>query len=242
MRKLLLICSSALLLLSSCGSSSKASGGGTPGGGSPTGTHELVGTFAVAAGVCSSATATPTGSFLQMLGGGGAIVKNSFGKCANADYTPLKPGSRGGLTTGSYEPNPTPPFAGSSATASQIFLPADFFGSNFGVSTNPVDPQTHTPVPPPSITSTAGILSGNVSSVSVAYNGAYFNQGSPKPDGTYPGSTKALTGTISCTGAFTIQWQSQIVGGAFNNFTGVWHLSGTFTPASGTAAKAVGCS
>lgn len=221
-----------------CGSSGSKSSGASSGGGAgapsasskPTGTHQLLGTFVPTAGVCSSASAVPSGSYLEMLGGGGAVVKNSFGGCANAAYSPLKPGVKG-LVTGSYQPAPT----------DAIFEPTNFFGSDFTVNTAPVDAQTKAKVPPLSIESNAGALSGNLEALSVAYNGAYFNQGAPKPDGTYPGSTKALSGTISCDGSFTMQWQSQIVGGAFNNFTGVWHLAGRFVPASGTPAKALGC-
>jgi len=51
-----------------------------------------------------------------------------------------------------------------------------------------------------------------------------------------------VTGTITCSGAFTLTWQSQIVGGPFNDFTGHWNLSGTFKPAKGTLAAALGCS
>lgn len=223
-----------IIALAGCGSSggSATSGSGSPGGaGKPAGTHQLVGTFRITAGACSSATATPSGSYLQMLGGGGAIVKNSFGGCANASYTPLKPGTKG-LVTGSYEPSPP----------DAIFSPANFFGSDFTVNTAPIDSQTKQKVPPPAVQSSSGQLTGNLEAMDVSYNGAYFNQGAPKPGGAYPGSTKAMSGTIACDGAYTIQWQSQIAGGAFNNFTGVWHLTGTFVPSSGSASHALGCS
>lgn len=215
-----------------CGSGSKSGAGRSAPEASakPTGTHQLVGTFVPTAGVCSSPSAVPSGSYLQMLGGGGAVVKNSFGGCADAAYTPLKPGATG-LVTGSFQPSPP----------DAIFAPTNFFGSKFTLNTAPVDAQSNAKVPPPSIQSESGQLSGNLQALSVAYNGAHFNQGAPKPDGTLPGSTKALSGTISCDGSFTMQWQSQIVGGAFNNFTGVWHLAGRFVPASGTPAKALGC-
>lgn len=228
-----ILLAAAAMGLAACGSSSKptASPAAKPSGaGAPTGTHTLVGTFMPSAGTCASATSTPTGSYLEMLGQGGSIVKNSFGGCANAQYTPLKPGTEG-LKTGSYQPSPP----------NAIFQPANFFGSDFTVNTDQVDRQANTSVPPPSIVSNGGHLTGNMEAVDVAYNGAYFNQGAPKPGGGYPGSTKPLTGSISCSGSFEIQWQSQIVGGAFNNFTGVWHLSGTFIPSSGSVASALGC-
>lgn len=235
--------------LAACGSSSHPSA-------APTTTHStapapasatpraLVGTFEITAGACTSATATPTGSWLGMLGAGGAgFIKNPGGGCANADYTVLRPGVNGGLITGSYQPNPTPAFTASGgARADGIVMPATFYGSGFAMSTDPVDPQTHLHVPAPSVTDTAGRLTGNFEAVSVAYNSAYFNQGAPKPGGTYPGLTRAVSGTISCSGAYSLTWQSLIVGGAFNGFTGRWHLTGTFRPASGTLAAALGCS
>lgn len=241
MRKILLLVPIMAVTLAACGGSSSSSSTTAAGNGKPTGSHSLVGTFKITTGACSSATAVPTGSYLQMEGNGGAVVKNSFGGCANATYTPLKPGTKGGLVTGSYEPNPTPPFSGSNGLADQIVQPASFFGSAFALSTQAVDPQTGTHVPPPTVTSDNGQISGNLAALDVAYNAAYFNQGAPKPDGAYPGTTKALSGTISCDGTFSMQWQSLIVGGAFNNYTGIWHLTGTFTPTSGTPAHALGC-
>jgi hypothetical protein len=59
-----------------------------------------------------------------------------------------------------------------------------------------------------------------------------FNQDSPKPDGSRPGLTRALSGTYhSKTHAFVITWTSQVVGDPFNGFTGLWHRNGTFAPA-----------
>ena len=61
------------------------------------------------------------------------------------------------------------------------------------------------------------------------WNRQYFNQGSPKPDGSKPGITSPVTGTFDAkTRAFTLEWTSSIVGGPFNGFTGQWHLEGTY--------------
>jgi hypothetical protein len=68
----------------------------------------------------------------------------------------------------------------------------------------------------------------------VTWNNQYFNQGSPKPDGSYPGNTRPATGTYDAgTGAFTLSWTSQVQGGPFDKFTGQWHLAGRFVPSSG---------
>jgi hypothetical protein len=40
-----------------------------------------------------------------------------------------------------------------------------------------------------------------------------------------------VTGTYNSeTKAYTLEWTSQIVGGAFNNFSASWHFEGTFEP------------
>ena len=75
-------------------------------------------------------------------------------------------------------------------------------------------------------------LSGQIESWSAAWNKQYFNQGSPKPDGTSPGLTAPVSGTYdAATGAYVLTWASQVVGGPFNGFTGYWHLQGTFVDA-----------
>ena len=62
-----------------------------------------------------------------------------------------------------------------------------------------------------------------------AYGDQEFNQGAPKPDGSSPGETIAVSGTDDeATGAYALEWAGQIVGGSFDGFTGVWHLAGTF--------------
>ena len=77
-----------------------------------------------------------------------------------------------------------------------------------------------------------GKLSGQIEAWSAAWNKLYFNQGSPKPNGSHPGLTLPLSGTYNAsTHAFVITWTSQVVGGPFNGFTGHWHLAGTFFPA-----------
>jgi hypothetical protein len=41
--------------------------------------------------------------------------------------------------------------------------------------------------------------------------------------------TTAPSGTLDArTGKYTLQWTSQIAGGPFNGFTGIWHREGTF--------------
>jgi hypothetical protein len=221
----------ALLLLAAC------SGGepSDPDADAPR-TGELVGTFGVAAGACA-ADGTRSGSFFRMVQPGGTLadgpfVSNADSLCADKTWTPLAPGSDGGLVTGAYQPQPEPAFAGSDGAAAAILQPTSFFAVKFAAATNDTDPQTGELAPPPRIVAAAdGSLSGDLSAVGVAWNQQHFNQGAPKPGGGEAGITSGPSGAYDPdTGAYTLEWASQIVGGPFNNFTGVWRLEGAFAP------------
>lgn len=203
----------------------------------------LVGTFTVTPGSCSGGTAT--GTYLRMvLSGGtnaaGPYFSNSDSSCSDNTYTPLAPGTDKGLVTGSYQPEPSPSFDGSgNALANRITAPVAFEGIRFATATNPVDPQTGLHVPAPSIAANGTTLSGNVQSFAVSWNNQQFNQGSPKPDGSSPGNTTPVTGVYSpSTGAYTLQWSSQVVGGPFNGFSAFWNVTGVFIPAAGASPAA----
>ncbi|HET6963955.1 MAG TPA: hypothetical protein VFH58_04225 [Acidimicrobiales bacterium] len=204
---------------------SSSSGGGTV----------LTGTFKITAGSCSGGI---SGSWFRMLTPTGGPVSNSNSPCSDQTYTPLTPGTDGGLVTGGYQPDPSPAFDGAgNGLARRIFQPAKFYGVEFSVATDPTDPQTGAAVAAPSISSSGGNLSGDLRAITVSWNNQHFNQGAPKPDGTRPGKTSGPTGTYNpATGAYKITWASQIVGGPFNNFTGTWQIEGTFVPAATPAA------
>lgn len=198
----------------------------------------LVGTFKVKAAECSTAGAPTSGSYFRMLQSGGSLeagpfLPNGDSTCADTGYTPLAPGTDGGLRTGKFQSNPDPAFdATGNGLATAIFVPTKFFGVDFAVSTNKTDPESGETDTAPAIRAKGKKLSGNLEAVSVAYGGQQFNQGAPKPDGSLPGNTKVLSGTYNAkTGAYTIEWSSQIIGGPFDGFTGVWHLEGTFAKA-----------
>ncbi len=201
----------------------------------------LTGTFRLTKATCGGEV---SGTWFRMIQPGGdadgPFVSNSDSPCADTSYTPLAPGSDGGLVTGAYQPQPNPAFSTTGhALARRITAPARFFGVDFGTATNAVDPQTGTAVPAPTINATGGTLSGDLRAFAASWNNQHFNQGAPKPDGSTPGATAAPTGTYdAATGAFTIKWTSQIVGGPFNNFTGQWHLEGTFVGAATSGAAA----
>jgi hypothetical protein len=199
----------------------------------------LVGTFRITPGAYS-ASAGPSGSYFRMLVPGGTLngadtnyIPNSSSSASDLTYTLLSPGSQGGLVTGSYQPAPSPAFDGTgNALSARIIRPTPFEAINFSVETQTPDAQTATSVPAPSISTSGGHLTGNLEAFSASWNNNYFNQGSPKPGGTFPDLTAGPTGTYnSTTGAYTLTWTSAIVGGPFNGYTGQWVLAGTFAPA-----------
>jgi hypothetical protein len=206
----------------------------------------LAGTLKLQAGSCAGGE---TGSYFRMIlpgktanGPDSSYISNGNSTCSDETYTLLGPGTDGGLVIGGYQPGPSPAFDGSgNSLASQITEPVAFFGIKFSVDTSAVDAQTGQSVPVPSLNvDGSGDLSGNLEAVSAAWNNQYFNQGSPKPGGATPGLTAGPTGTYnSSTGAITLDWTSQIVGGPFNSFTGQWHFTGTFTLNPGSAPTTV---
>jgi hypothetical protein len=208
---------------------------GASGAGKP-----LVGTFKLDPGSCVGYTVS--GTYFRMIFPNGSIKSGRFffnpdSLCSNKGYTLAVPGSAGGLVTGRYQPNPKPAFdSHGGALSNQIVQPQGFTAINFSIATNPTDPQTGKAVPAPKIINTNGKLSGQLEAWSAAWNKLYFNQGSPKPGGSRPGLTTSLKGTYNAkTHAFVLTWTSQVVGGPFDDFTGYWHLSGTFVPAKGSA-------
>ena len=207
------------------------------------GSAPLVGTFRITAGDCGS---TLSGSFFRMIQPGGSaagpFVTNSDSPCGDKSHTPLRPGTDGGLVTRTFQSQPASPFdsAGNGKSA-RITAPQKFYGVDFATATNATDPQTGTKVSAPEIQVNGTALSGDVRAFAASWNNQHFNQGAPKPDGTTPGNTKAPSGTIDPnTGAFRLEWTSLIVGGPFNNFTGVWKLEGTFVSNEAAASSGGG--
>ena len=208
-------------------------------GAAPAKSKKLVGTFEVDPGACDVGGEVTGSSFTMIQPGGtveaGPFLPNVDSSCSNKEHTLLEPGSDGGLITGKYQPQPGPPFdAAGNGLADRVLVPTAFFGVKFAVSTNKTDPQTGEQVPAVSIKAKGSKLTGTTTAFGVGYGNQQFNQGAPKPDGELPGLTQMLTGTYdSETREFEIEWVSQIVGGPFNDFTGIWHLEGTFKPAKG---------
>jgi len=194
----------------------------------------LVGLFRFTPGAYAGGTAT--GSYIRLVLAGGTREKGPFFPNPSSKattYTLLSPGTDGGLRTGVYQPAPSPPFSGAGdALANRIIAPQRFALINYSAQTSPKDPQTGADVPAPAISlGSDGTLSGQLQAFAAQWNKQNFNVGSPKPDGSFPGLTSPVTGTYNAeTKAFTLEWTSQIVGGAFNNFSAAWHFEGTFEP------------
>jgi hypothetical protein len=196
----------------------------------------LVGLFKYNAGGYSGGRAS--GSHVRLVLPGGSVERGPYFANPNSkggSYTLISHGGEGGLKTGAYQEPPSPAFGKSGdALVNRIMAPQPFAFIRYSASTSPKDPQTGVDVPAPSISVSGGQLTGDLRSFSASWNKQFFNQGSPKPDGSSPGLTRPVSGTYNTeTKAFTLDWTSQIVGGPFNNFTGVWHLEGVFEPRCG---------
>ena len=194
---------------------------------------QLLGTFKLTPGSYSNGAAH--GSWFRMILPGGTAANGPYftnpdSAAGDRNFTLLEPGTDGGLQTSAFQPAPTPAFDGNgNALSSRIIRPTRFAGVNFSVATAKTDTQTNTGVGVPVIKLDGGKLSGDVRAFAAHWNNQWFNQGSPKPDGSRPGITAPVTGTYDeKTNAFVLEWASSIVGGPFNGFTGLWHLEGNF--------------
>jgi hypothetical protein len=217
--------------LALAGSADRASASAHAAGG-----KALSGTFRLAPGRYASGRAS--GTYFRMIfpGGGRKYFKNPDSGAKDKTYTLLRPGSDGGLITGRFQRHPSPPFDGSgNSRASAIIRPQKFAAIAFGLATLPKDPQSGKTVPAPSVRANGSRLTAYVQALTAEWNKQYFNQGAPKPGSSRPTATGSYNAR---TGAFVLQWTSRIKGGAFNGFTGFWHLAGTFRPARASAAAA----
>lgn len=203
----------------------------------------LSGTFVLTGGTCAGAGAN--GTYFRMINptgnASGPFLDNGDSPCQSKSYTLLQPGTDGGLILGTYQSEASPAFdSAGNSLSKRLIKPVSFFGVNFSGSTNATDPQTKGKTALPTLSADAsGKVTGDLRAFAASWNKQEFNQGAPKPDGSKPGITSTPTGTYNAsTGALTIQWTSQIVGGPFDKFTGLWHLTGTLRSAGTAPAPA----
>ncbi|WP_245717155.1 hypothetical protein [Nocardia jejuensis] len=228
----------------------------------PSAPENLVGLLRFTPGAVSGDSVS--GTWFRMVQPGGTPEKGPY--MPNGDSpaqagatTLLEPGSEGGLRIGAFQSEPEPGFAQGNSLSASITKPTKFFAVEFGISTNPVDPQTQREVAPPTVVRDGNTLTANLSSWAASWNDQEFNQGAPKPpekQGAQIAGAEQVqkvwdfvahrwfdqpkadtpqgpsaTGTYDpATRKFTLEWTSLIVGGPFNSFTGVWHLEGVFEP------------
>lgn len=230
-RVLLALLATVAVVAASCGGDSGDGGGG--GSSDEGGQQELAGLFKIDPGECAGAEVS--GSYFRMIQSGGKLdgpfVSNGDSPCKDKTYTGLRPGSDGGLITGTLQSHPDPALDDKgNGLASKIIQPQPWFAVAFACTTNSPDMQSEDETSPPVIrVDGEGNLTGDTSAFSCAWNGQFFNQGAPKADGSSPGLTSPVTGTYDAdSGRYTLEWTSTIVGGAFDKFTGVWHLEGVF--------------
>lgn len=191
------------------------------------GSRALNGTFRLQSGSFSGGKGHGT-YFRMIYPGGKKYFPNPDSKAADKTFILGVAGRDGGLETGVYQSHPNPPFDGKgNARANRIIKPGSFSGIRFSVATLKVDPQTKKSVAATSASVSGTKLTVRIPGYTAEWNGQFFNQGAPKPDG----SGSVATGTYNATTKrFVLQWTSPVKGGAFNGFTGLWHFEGTFSP------------
>src|SRR5439155_19195577 len=107
----------------------------------------LNGLFRIGAGQCGSQGVT-RGSYFRMVQPGGTVAQGAFvtngdSPCPDKTWTPLDPGTDGGLRTGAYQQQPAAAFDGAgNAVSNRITKPKKWFAVAFALATNQRDPQT----------------------------------------------------------------------------------------------------
>ena len=198
--------------------------------------HVLPAAALLAVAVPSTAAAEPLNgtfrigsgsSFRMVFPGGKRYFANPDSSSRDKTVTRLRAGRDGGLRTGIFQSHPRPAFdKRGNSLAAAIIRPVTFAGIRFGLATLSRDPQSRRGTGRPVINRRGRALSGRLAAFTAEWNNQYFNQGSPKPGGS--GQVRGRYNPR--THRYTLDWRSRIKGGAFDGFTGVWHLEGTFRP------------
>lgn len=231
--KRIIMAAAALAILgltAGCGGNAKA-----------TASTRLIGLFKLTPGQCTTAQAKPTGSYLIAISAAeNHAVTNKRGGCTNPAYTPLNPGSDGGLVTGAFQTEATPAFdARRDATASRIVTPVSFGHFKFGLSTNPRDEQDapggKPTFPAPVAIDTKGALAIDLRSLVLLYAGKANSTCKQSSGlGCWELGSKSASGTYDATThQFVVDWFS---GESFvpNGDSVEVHLEGTFVPGGST--------
>jgi hypothetical protein len=218
-----------MLLAAGCGTGHAAT----------TSTARLIGLFRLAPGDCTTPHAKPTGSYLIVLSASAdRAVRNPAGGCANPDYTPLRPGTAGGLTTGRFQPLPAPAFdAHRNSLASAVIKPVRFGPYTLGVGTDPHDeqgaPSGAPAYPAPVALATGATLDIDLRSLVLTYAGRSGSTcASSYGLGCWELGSKSATGSYdAATRRFVVDWFSGESFSPKGDSIEV-HLEGTFVTQS----------
>lgn len=203
----------------------------------------LAGTFGITAGRCSTIPATaPSGSYFFMQPGSRTgFVSNTSSPCSGGDYTPVAPGTDGGLATGAYQLDPIPTFNGGNSLAGRIIQPVAFFSTAFGLATTCAD-QQNAPTSDGSCPASASAQFPNYPAPSLADQACTTNglpgfclYGDLRALGaTWNGASSTCAGPPAGVGCYD-QGAAVDAGGAVTCDTGAsgCGLSGTFDPTTG---------
>jgi hypothetical protein len=151
-----------------------------------------------------------SGSYIRMGLPGGGFFSNPYSKDANKTYTTFVSGVGGGIRAGVAQKAPSPAFdAHGNSLANSIITPTNFTGIRFGVVTTV----------PPTFYLSGNRLTGHLRNLYAEWNKQTFRQGA------------IVSGTYnSATHHYTLTWQTKVLGGPFDGYTGYWHLQGTVSP------------
>lgn len=231
-----------VLILTACSSPGTDSGSGLEASFPIGADGELSGVLKIDQGRCSE-IGPVWGSWFRMLPPDGNIddddtfLPNFDSQCSDQTYSLLSPG-KVGLRIGEHQESPDPPFdAATNGVADQIISPTRFYSVTLALSSEKTSPVTGDTLPAPRLfvstdtepdESGNAVLTASLESLFVAWNGSWFEQGTPHPDG-FKGVTTPARGTINLeTGRFMLEWTSEVEGGDFDGTAGIWHLEGFF--------------
>ena len=135
---------------------------------------ELIGTFAIDAGDCTSGV---VGSWFKMANPGGNATDGPFvpnadsGCTSDPNHSLLTPGADGGLVTGEAQVAPDPAFdATGNGLAAGIFLPVKFFNVDFA---GAMDADGAAPT----VMAADGVLTADLTAFTAYYGNGMFSQG-----------------------------------------------------------------
>ena len=227
---------------------------------------QLNGLLTIDAGIKANTEVSP-GVYANVYQGGSYFAMNSNNPNGNS-VAMLSPGTAGGIQLNTFQNFVTDPdvphpqgwkgdingdgipdgAAGGEYNAlvseGSAFSSFKFFGVDTFIGLNPVSYQSGLSKNAPTLDLVSGSCVNNICNIAVDlsawevyWNGSVFEQG-PRPDNSNPSFDLAMGTIDTVTGRYTLDWSSQILGGAFNGVMGFWHLEGQLTSISAVPVPA----